>query len=282
MKFRTYLNCVLALLLPLSSTAGDLTIPNSFQAGTPARAAEVNANFDAVEVAVDDNAQRVATLETTIGTAGVAVSVNGVVVGRYLAHGTGFIEVDLAASVGVGTELVAEAVNILTTSRIFVLSPTGYSYELLTGDFDHPFLSEGNLDTLVRFFDGSDCTGNTYFPVEGDTGWFSTFEPGTGAFPKLKRWAARQGAVFASPDPNDVTPVWMIRRGGVVQTVALGSFLVYAVVLNAPLCVNMATIPGFDVNNPLHVNHTVVPVEPNDSLESGVTGILGGEITVGL
>lgn len=48
--------------------AGNATIPNSFSAGTPAVAEEVNANFTAVETAVDDNNSRIAALETTITT----------------------------------------------------------------------------------------------------------------------------------------------------------------------------------------------------------------------
>ena len=49
----------LALLLLLGTqiaAADNLTIPNTFTAGTPARAAEVNQNFTAVESSVDDNA----------------------------------------------------------------------------------------------------------------------------------------------------------------------------------------------------------------------------------
>jgi hypothetical protein len=41
----------------LSATAfGQTQVPNTFQSGTPARAAEVNANFDALEAAIDQNA----------------------------------------------------------------------------------------------------------------------------------------------------------------------------------------------------------------------------------
>ena len=44
------------LLLVLSSAASAQTqVPNEFQSGTPARAAEVNANFDALEAAIDAN-----------------------------------------------------------------------------------------------------------------------------------------------------------------------------------------------------------------------------------
>lgn len=39
--------------------AGDLTLPNTFTSGTPAVAAEVNANFSAVETEVDDNNSRI-------------------------------------------------------------------------------------------------------------------------------------------------------------------------------------------------------------------------------
>ncbi len=45
--------------------AGDLSIPNTFEAGTKAIAAEVNANFSAVETAVDDNDARIFDLESS-------------------------------------------------------------------------------------------------------------------------------------------------------------------------------------------------------------------------
>jgi hypothetical protein len=41
-----------------------LTLPFTFTAGTTARASDVNANFQAVKAAVDDNATRLSTLET--------------------------------------------------------------------------------------------------------------------------------------------------------------------------------------------------------------------------
>ena len=50
-------------LISVSANAGDLTTPNVFSAGTPAVAADVNANFDAVEAAVDDNDARISGLE---------------------------------------------------------------------------------------------------------------------------------------------------------------------------------------------------------------------------
>lgn len=46
--------------------AGEVTIPNTFQSGTPAVAAEVNANFTALETAVYDNDSRIAALESSV------------------------------------------------------------------------------------------------------------------------------------------------------------------------------------------------------------------------
>ena len=40
--------------------ADNVTIPNVFQSGSPARASEVNDNFSAVEASVDDNAAEIA------------------------------------------------------------------------------------------------------------------------------------------------------------------------------------------------------------------------------
>ena len=53
-------------IMSQSLYAGSVSIPNSFTAGEPAVAAEVNANFDAVKTAVDDNDSRIAALEASI------------------------------------------------------------------------------------------------------------------------------------------------------------------------------------------------------------------------
>jgi hypothetical protein len=262
--------------------ADEVDIPNQFIAGSAAVAAEVNTNFAAVEVAVDDNAQRVVALEAGLGTVGLAVRVDGVVVGRYMTFGTAGVEVDLPVAAGGGTARVATALGAINSGTMRFVSPVGYMVEMIASDFVHPVLTEGEIVFSFLFFDGSDCIGNKYFPVEGDTGWFSTFTPGAGDLEPLKRWAARQGMVFASPDQADPNIAYMMRAGAAIQTVALGSFLVYSTALNQPFCVNMATMQGFDINNALHVNHTVVPVEPNDVAVSGVTSDMVGQITVGL
>lgn len=276
--------------------AGPVDIPHQFEAGTPAVAAEVNENFAAVEVAVDDNAQRVAALETSVDdnaqqvaaletsilTAGPAVRVDGVVVGRFLTHHVAAVEVDITAAAGGGTAQVAEAGGLSRAIELAVVSPTGYLFNVATSNFGHPRLSEGELDFSPLVYETVDCTGNAYFPVEGDTGIFSIFEEGNGGIRPMKRWAARQGMVFSSPDPNDATPAYMIRRGSAPQIVALGSLQTYSIMADALICVVLSNLPIFDINNPLDVNNTVVPVEALDSVEAGVSGTLGGELTVGL
>ena len=64
------------LLIVGTAAADDLTLPNTFQAGTPARAAEVNANFSAVETSVDDNAADIAVVSASVQTYAQNISSN--------------------------------------------------------------------------------------------------------------------------------------------------------------------------------------------------------------
>jgi hypothetical protein len=69
MKIGTLLTLVAstcAVCAPLVH-ATEVTGLNTFTAGTPAKAAEVNSNFSAVKTAVDDNHARITTLETGTG-----------------------------------------------------------------------------------------------------------------------------------------------------------------------------------------------------------------------
>lgn len=64
MKKALYILAILILAVP--AYAGTLSIPNTFVSGTSAKASEVNENFDAIDVAVDDNATRIAALEASL------------------------------------------------------------------------------------------------------------------------------------------------------------------------------------------------------------------------
>jgi len=67
------LAAVVAAMLTIAATsvssgapADTVTIPNTFVAGTPAKAADVNANFTAVAGAINNTAQTVSALQTTV------------------------------------------------------------------------------------------------------------------------------------------------------------------------------------------------------------------------
>src|ERR1700689_1578096 len=64
---------IVALLLAIATTSvssgassDTVTIPNTFVAGTPAKAADVNANFNAVASAINNTAQTVSALQITV------------------------------------------------------------------------------------------------------------------------------------------------------------------------------------------------------------------------
>lgn len=56
--------------------ASEVEIPNTFVSGTPARAGEVNANFTAVETAVNDNHTKITANEAALATNSSAISSN--------------------------------------------------------------------------------------------------------------------------------------------------------------------------------------------------------------
>lgn len=272
----------LTSLLSASTLASELDVPNDFVAGTPAVAVEVNANFAAVEVAVNDNAARVAALETGLAGAGVSLTVDGNFVGRLVNIIPGSVEAGVAPIGSGATELVSRGNLLINAPLIQAVSATGYFFRIATSTIDGGRLNEGDLDTGIFFFDATDCTGNTFIPVEGPSGRFSTFTPGSGDLLPLKRWYVRQGVVFQSPDPNDANAAYMLRRSAVVVSTPLRSFLIWSVGQGSTFCVNMTNFPDYDPNDPLDVEHSAVPLEVWDPNLTGVPGRLGGELTIGL
>jgi len=67
----SYTIALAVILISIGANAGPLTTPNTFAAGTPAVAAEVNANFSAVETEVNDNDARIAALAPQISSTDV-------------------------------------------------------------------------------------------------------------------------------------------------------------------------------------------------------------------
>lgn len=276
------LTFIVSITFASPGLADEVDIPNSFTAGTRAVAADVNANFDAVEVAVDDNAQRIVLLESALSQSGVAVRVDGAYVGRFLEAKPGSIEVDVAAAAGGGTANVAPSGGLGTARLLHLVSPTGYTFLIASSDTGSNRVDEGELDFRFLAFDGANCSGNMWYPIEGDSGLLSTFTPNVGDRYPMKPWIARQGFVFSSPDPADPNVAYMLRRGAAVQTAPITTLLVWAPGLAAPFCLDLNNNPAYDPNDPLDVNHSVVPIEVWDATETGIPGMLGGEVTIGM
>ena len=272
----------LAILATTSALAGEVEIQNEFTAGTRALAAEVNANFDAVETAVNDNHSRIAILESGLASAGIGVSVDGASVGRFLHIIPGTVNAFVPPFDSGNTEMVSRGNLLINAPLVQAVSSTGYFFRIATSTMDGGRLNEGDLDTGPIFFDAPDCVGNTFMPVEGPSGRFSTFTPGSADLLPLKRWYVRQGVIFQSPDPNDSNVAYMLRRGGAVVTTPLRSLQVWSQGLGDIVCINMTNFPDYDPNNPMDVEHSAVPLEVWDADETGVPGTLGGELTIGL
>jgi len=66
-KIKRLLMICSGLFIAYGVSASDLTVPNTFSAGSAAVADEVNANFDAVAIAVNDNNARIGELESGAG-----------------------------------------------------------------------------------------------------------------------------------------------------------------------------------------------------------------------
>ncbi len=67
MKKIVYFVGGIAVAASVATVAGSLTVPNTFTGGTTISAAQMNENFDAVKIAVDDNDARITTLESGAG-----------------------------------------------------------------------------------------------------------------------------------------------------------------------------------------------------------------------
>ena len=63
----------LLVSIPLAVAAGTVAVPHDFVDGDPAYASEVNANFDAVESAVNDNDSRIGAAQAAADAAQVRV-----------------------------------------------------------------------------------------------------------------------------------------------------------------------------------------------------------------
>ena len=116
--------------------ADTLTVPNEFAPGTPARSADVNDNFAAVETAVNDNDSRITANTAAIGQRGAVLVYDGA--GN-----------DLGVLINVADDECC----------ISIATPEGYifSVNLADGSAAGTSTSAGSL-----YFESADCSGTPY------------------------------------------------------------------------------------------------------------------------
>jgi hypothetical protein len=180
----------LSLMLGAGATwAGDLTVPNTFTGGTQALAADVNANFDAVEAAVDDNNSRITTAQSTANGAAQAAA-------------TAQTAADAAAAghtVDTNTQLTEDEVDAFVANNGF-----GLAADVLDNT---AAIAENHPVSASRF---EDCGDGTV--ADNDTGLL--WEKKTGTIPDPVQFDQTVECETAGcPDPHDVANVYQLREG---------------------------------------------------------------------
>lgn len=242
----------IALLVSAGAFA-QTQVPNTFQAGQPARAAEVNDNFSTLESAANQNASDIAgnTNAITNNTALIQANTAAISASR------GGIQV-LAAGTSIGLfVMVAQSRPGLDGYR--AASDLNYFFDVIAmvDPFsvvaqDRPSIT-GDLFTSVVWFESAGCVGPAY-----------TSPNPAGRIDKLE---SLQGFVFRSDDPTDPVQTYYVPSGS--QEVDL--IVSYRRSFLEGGCVFVGT-----------PTNTFVPVFPNDLVATGVpTASFAGPILLG-
>ena len=203
------------------SMAVGFTVPNTFESGTAASAAEVNANFDAIETAIGDNANSINTNVTDINTntANIAAISSG-----------GAPAVQLKDANGV---FVGRLLGISNLTNVSFLTDEGYRSitDILIGS--------------VRFskrilFETGNCSGTVYHDEDSVRGTVIGTMP-----PYNDDTAATYAAGYLTYVPHDavkssVSIASRISWSGACESLTPASMDVYTGILNDPSVTGVA------------------------------------------
>lgn len=169
---------IIGSLIVVASHAGPLTIPNTFVPGTPARAEQVNQNFDSIAATVNANDERLAGLSRSPA-GGLLVKVGTTVLGKQV------MNIRSLATVFVETDEFNNGFVAFNQKGLFVVVGTGAIGDVPSTGLDEfvglntTLPAEGSLLPLSVGFTGPNCTGTPFI--------------------SLSPLLVRQGIVFGNP-----------------------------------------------------------------------------------
>lgn len=129
--------------------AGSVTVPNTFVDGATASASEVNANFDAVKTAVDDNDSRITTNTTDINTNAANITAN------------------MNAISAAAPQVLLKDANGVYIGRVIGMASVSSPYVLTDQGYRTQFRIEKGMIYSKRsvFYESTDCTGDGYVDI---------------------------------------------------------------------------------------------------------------------
>lgn len=147
------------LLLCTATGQAQTQVPYDFQSGEPARAAEVNANFDALEAGIDANSSSLEAVRASVDSISASVEANVSAISNNsaaIAEGDAALASRLGALVldGNGEEigqLISIGENLWT---LIAINQSGYIQNIS--------IQDGTLGSGVLVYESSDCSGTPY------------------------------------------------------------------------------------------------------------------------
>ena len=150
---------IFASLTVVATVNAQTQVPHDFQAGTPARAAEVNENFTAVEMGIDQNASDIAVNTNDLANHDLSIQDNSAAIS--------------ALSTGIGIQVFSQGISIgrligtdgtdFKQAALYLISNQGYLFRILRGVTpSSPPVFGDYIEPEAILFDGAGCTGNAW------------------------------------------------------------------------------------------------------------------------